>query len=215
MPPRLTEAGLAQAVIELTTVDRELAGIVERWGPPPMWGRPPGFASLTFIVLEQQVSLASARAAFGRLVAATGRLTPTAFLRLDARELLAIGFSRQKARYVRGIAAAILAGDLDLDGLDRLDDDAVREVLLELTGIGPWTADVYLLLVLGRPDIWPASDLALVSAVQAVKGMPNRPTADEMYALAEPWRPWRAVAARLFWHDYLSRRGEHDTGVPV
>jgi DNA-3-methyladenine glycosylase II len=193
-------------------VDADLAAIVDRFGPPPLWARPPGFATLTFIILEQQVSLASARAAFERLTAATGELTPQAFLRLDDRELLAIGFSRQKTRYVRGLSAAILAGELDLEAVQRLDDDKARAALTDLTGVGPWTADIYLLLALGRPDVWPTGDLALVTAVQHVKRLADRPSGDELTTLAEPWRPWRSVAARLFWHDYLARRGQRDAG---
>jgi DNA-3-methyladenine glycosylase II len=208
----LTEAALAEAVAELTRIDDDLATIVTRFGPPPLWARPAGFATLTFIVLEQQVSLASARAAFERLTAATGELAPEAFLRLDDRDLLAIGFSRQKARYVRGLASAILSGELDLDGIERMEDEAARSALTALVGIGPWTADIYLLLALGRPDVWPTGDLALVSAVREVKRLPDRPAGDELVALAEPWRPWRSVAARLFWHDYLSRRGQRDAG---
>jgi DNA-3-methyladenine glycosylase II len=208
----LTIETLAGAVDHLAAIDDDLAAIVDRFGPPPLWARPPGFSTLTFLVLEQQVSLASARAAFLRLLAATGDLTPESFLRLDGAELLAIGFSRQKTRYVRGLASAIVAGEFDLDAIERLGDDEARAALTSLTGIGPWTADIYLLLALGRPDVWPATDLALVSAVQQVKRLELRPTADELTALAEPWRPWRAVAARLFWHHYLSRRGQRDAG---
>jgi DNA-3-methyladenine glycosylase II len=208
----LTIETLAGAVDHLAAIDDDLAAIVDRFGPPPLWARPPGFSTLTFLVLEQQVSLASARAAFLRLLAATGDLTPESFLRLDGAELLAIGFSRQKTRYVRGLASAIVAGEFDLDAIERLGDDEARAALTSLTGIGPWTADIYLLLALGRPDVWPATDLALVSAVQQVKRLELRPTADELTALAEPWRPWRAVAARLFWHHYLSRRGQRDGG---
>ncbi len=168
MPPILTEPTLATAVTELTARDKDLAGVVDRFGPPPLWARPPGFETLTHIILEQQVSLASAQAARDRLVAATDPLTPTAFLRLDDEQLLAIGFSRQKARYVRLLAARLVDGSLDLDALDALDDDAARATLLELTGVGAWTADVYLLMVLRRPDIWPVGDVALQTA--AVNG---------------------------------------------
>jgi DNA-3-methyladenine glycosylase II len=208
----LTTAAVGVAVAELAAVDADLAAIVDRFGRPPLWARPPGFATLTFIILEQQVSLASARAAFERLAAATGELTPEAFLRLGDGELLAIGFSRQKTRYVRGLAGAILAGELDLDAIERLDDGRARAALTNLTGIGPWTADIYLLLALGRPDVWPIGDLALVSAVREVKRLARRPSSDELTALAEPWRPWRSVAARLFWHHYLCRRGQRDAG---
>jgi DNA-3-methyladenine glycosylase II len=208
----VTRDVLQAGVLHLAAVDPDLALIVRRHGHPPLWARPPGFATLTFIILEQQVSLASARAAFERLLAATGDLTPERFLRLDDGELLTIGFSRQKARYVRGLAIALVQDDLDLVAVDRLDDDAARDALTALPGIGPWTADIYLLLALGRPDVWPVGDLALVSAVAEVKRLAERPNADSLLALAEPWRPWRSVAARLFWHDYLSRRRQRDAG---
>ena len=152
------------------------------------------------------MSLASARAAFDRLVAATDPLTPASFLALSNEELLAIGFSRQKARYGRAIAAAVQDGTLDLDGLgDRPDEDVVA-ALEALPGVGPWTSSIYLLMVLGRPDVWPVADIALAESVRVVKGLEHRPHPDEMTRLGEPWRPWRSVAARLLWHDYLARR---------
>ena len=203
---------MAVAVDALTEGDDDLAAIVDRFGSPPLWARPPGFPTLTFLILEQQVSLASARAAFQRLLKATRELTPERFQGLDDAELLAIGFSRQKARYVRELAHAILDGGLDLQAIGTLPDAGARDRLLRLTGVGPWTADCYLLLALGRPDVWPATDLALVSSVRVVKGLERRPSTDELIAVAEPWRPWRAVAARLCWHDYLCRRGQRDAG---
>jgi DNA-3-methyladenine glycosylase II len=207
-PPRpLTDHDLLAAVEILAGRDPDLAGVVERFGPPPMWARDPGFGTLIHIVLEQQVSLASAQAAFDRLRAAVDPLTPTGFLALGDRELLAIGFSRQKARYARELARAIVDERLDLDGLAELEDDVVQRALVALPGIGPWTASVYLLMVLRRPDVWPATDIALATAVAAVKGLAGRPDEAGMSAIAEAWRPWRSVAARLFWHDYLSRRG--------
>lgn len=186
--------------------DPDLAGIVARVGPPPLWDRPPGFATLVHIVLEQQVSLASARAAFERLVRATDPLTPQRFLRLTDAQLLAIGFSRQKARYGRAIATALVEGSLDLDALGGMGDEAAQQALETIPGIGRWTSTIYLLMVLGRPDVWPAGDMALASAVAEAKGLAVRPAADELALLGEVWRPWRSVAARLFWHDYLARR---------
>ena len=158
------------------------------------------------IILEQQVSLASARAAFDRLVAATDPLTPEAFLRFSDADLLAIGFSRQKARYGRALATGILEGALDLDALAALDDDDVRLALEAIPGIGRWTSTIYLLMVLGRPDVWPIGDIALATAVGQVKGLAARPDPDALMLIGEAWRPWRSVAARLFWHDYLARR---------
>jgi DNA-3-methyladenine glycosylase II len=134
-------------------------------------------------------------------------LTPARFLAFDDAELLAIGFSRQKARYGRALAAAIVDGTLDLEALERRDDDAVREALEAVPGIGPWTSTIYLLMVLGRPDIWPVGDLALETAIGESLGLGRRPGRDEFMALGEAWRPWRSVAARLLWHDYLTRRG--------
>jgi DNA-3-methyladenine glycosylase II len=214
MPPirSLTEATLLDAVRELCSRDPDLAAIVRRYGPPPLWARPNTFATLVHTVLEQQVSLASAQAAFDRLVGATGRLTPAAFLALDDARLLRIGFSRQKARYVRLLAGEVDSGRLDIAGLESMDDEQVSERLLALTGIGPWTVSVYLLLVLLRPDVWPATDLALATALTDAKGMDRRPNSVELEAMGEQWRPWRSVAARLFWHDYLSRRRQKDSG---
>jgi DNA-3-methyladenine glycosylase II len=203
----LTTAGLAAAVDDLAAGDADLAAIVARIGPPPLWDREPGFGTLLHIVLEQQVSLASARAAYDRLRAAADPLTPVRFLELSDADLLAIGFSRQKARYGRALAAAVESGSLDLDGLVRLDDDAVHAALQAIPGIGPWTSTIYLLMVLGRPDVWPVGDIALAESVGQVKALGRRPGAAEMARLGEAWRPWRSVAARLFWHDYLARRG--------
>ena len=203
----LTEGGLATAVAELAAGDPDIAGIVTRYGLPPLWDREPGFATLLHIILEQQVSLASARAAFDRLRAAADPLSPERFLELTDEELLRVGFSRQKARYGREVAEAIQSGALDLEALDALDDQAVHDALQAVPGIGPWTSTIYLLMVLGRPDVWPAGDIALAAAVGEVKGLGHRPDAAEMLSLGEAWRPWRSVAARLFWHDYLSRRG--------
>ena len=152
------------------------------------------------------MSLASARAAFDRLVAAADPLTPEAFLRFSDAELLAIGFSRQKARYGRALATGILEGALDLDALAALDDDDVRLALEAIPGIGRWTSTIYLLMVLGRPDVWPIGDIALATAVGQVKGLAARPDPDALTLIGEAWRPWRSVAARLFWHDYLARR---------
>ena len=203
----LTGVSLAVAVEELAVRDPDLAGIVARHGLPPLWDREPGFATLLHIILEQQVSLASARAAFDRLRVAAEPLTPVRFLEVTDAELLAIGFSRQKARYGRALAEAMRSGALDLDGLHVLDDEAVHETLQRVPGIGPWTSTIYLLMVLLRPDLWPAGDIALAESVGEVKGIGRRPDATEMAELGEAWRPWRSVAARLLWHDYLARRG--------
>lgn len=201
----LTRAGFAEAVATLAQADRDLAAVVESFGPPPLWRRPPGFGTLMLLILEQQVSLASAKATHDRLIARLdGALQPAAFLTLGDADLKAIGFSRQKARYGRALADAVATGSLRLDRLARRDDDAVRAALTAITGIGRWTADIYLLMALGRPDIWPAGDLALGVAAARVKRLSERPSPAALDALGEAWRPLRAVAARILWHYYLS-----------
>jgi len=202
----LDEVALADAARILSRRDGALAGVVRTHGLPPLWERAPGFPALLQIILEQQVSLASARAAYQRLLARVGDLNPCAFLELDDATLRTIGFSRQKTRYGRLLAGAVEDGSLDLAGLSKLDDGAARAALMSLKGIGPWTADTYLLMALRRPDVWPAGDIALQAAAQDLKGLPARPTARELVDLAEPWRPWRAVAARILWFHYLGGR---------
>ena len=221
MHPQLTEETLHTAVRLLAERDAHLAGVYAATGAPPLWARPPGFASLIYIILEQQVSLASARAAFTRLSAAISPVTPQGFLALDDIQLKRIGFSRQKTAYGRILARALLSGELDLDGLSDLPEEAVREKLMKIKGIGRWTSDIYLMEALLRPDIWPTGDLALAVAIQHVKELAVLPQPSEIEALGEAYRPWRAVAARMFWHYYLStpevRRGvrqgaERDAG---
>ena len=204
MPPALTDASLPVALADLTARDDRLARIVADYGPPPLWAREPGFPTLVHIILEQQVSLASARAAFDRLLTIASPLTPERFLELDDATLKTAGFSRQKTRYGRGLAAAVLSGELDLNALDVLDDQSVHTELTRVVGIGRWTADIYLLMALCRPDAWPVGDLALAIAARHAFGLPATPSAAELAAIGEAWRPWRAVAARVLWHFYLS-----------
>ena len=201
----LTDRGLAHGARAVARVDRDLAGILERHGTPPLWGRKPGFATLVQIILEQQVSLASGRAAFARVLALSRRVTPRRIARLSERELRAAGLTRQKAAYVRGLARSIVRGKCDLDAVARMGDDAAHAELIKLKGIGPWSADIYLLMALGRRDVWPRHDLALASAMRDVKRLRSLPTPERQLEIAEAWRPWRAVAARLMWHHYLSR----------
>ena len=185
--------------------DPDLAAIHKRYGEPPLWKREPGFATLLHIILEQQVSLASALRTFEKLNALVPELTPEMFLALDDAALKDAGFSRQKARYGRALAKAILDGELRLESLPTLNDDEVRAELTKIVGIGAWTANIYLLMVLRRPDVWARGDLALAVAVQEVKDLPTRPNQDELEVLAKSWQPHRSYAARLLWHYYLSR----------
>ena len=203
MPP-LDDAGIVIAVRELSATDPDLAGIAERHGPPPLWGRQPGFETLVRIILEQQISLASAEAAFRRLVQATGVVAPAAIVASGEEGLRAAGQTRQKSRYLVGLARDLLDGRLDLDAVAAADDETARAMLTSVVGIGRWSADIYLLMALRRPDVWPAGDLALAGAMRRAKGMATLPTGPEQAAVAEGWRPWRAVAARLLWQAYLA-----------
>jgi DNA-3-methyladenine glycosylase II len=202
---QLDKETLARGLCYLRERDADLDAVVRRLGSPPLWLRPNTFASLVHIILEQQVSLASARAVFERLTSQLGELMPSSFLSLDDAELRSLGFSRQKTRYCRELARAVDRGQLDLLVLERCDDEVVREQLIEVKGIGRWTAEIYLLMVLGRPDAWPVGDLAIVRAVRAVKKLDGDPDSAELECLAEAWRPWRSVAARVLWLYYLNR----------
>lgn len=202
----LTEKNIVAACKALSKTDPDLKFIYDTYGAPPLWARPSGFSTLVHIILEQQVSLASAKACHDKLCLRLGKLTPKSFLTLDDAELKIVGFSRQKTIYARNLAETILRRKLSLNKLETLPDDEVRATLKELKGIGDWTSDVYLLMVLLRPDIMPRGDLALHAAYQRLKGLDRRPGADEFIAIAERWKPYRAVAARLLWHLYLSEK---------
>ena len=203
-PTRLTAASFAKAIRYLCKKDTDLAHILTKLDPPTFWTRKPGFASLIRIILEQQVSLASARASYDRVLASVSPFTPEKFLELDEPLLKDCGFSRQKAVYSRQLATAIVEGRLDLNRLETMADKKVRTELVKIKGIGPWSANIYLLTVLRRPDIWPKEDLALAVAAQKIKNLKKRPTPDELEGLSQAWKPWRAVAARLLWHYYLN-----------
>ena len=211
----LDERSFPSCVHELTMRDEHLAEVVKTYGQPPLWVREPGFPTLVYIILEQQVSLASAKAAFDRLQSAVKPLTPKRFLKLTDGELLRIGFSRHKTLYTRLIAESLVRRHFDLHYLHDLPDDSAHRMLVAFKGIGRWTADIYLLSALRRPDIWPTGDLALATAVQEVKRLRKRPSPEKLEALSTPWRPWRAVAARLFWHAYLCKRGLKSSTVSL
>jgi len=202
-PAPLTPKTFSQAINHLCDSDPDLAPILTTLGPPPFRTRKAGFASLMHIILEQQVSLASAKASFDRLRQAVSPLTPERFLKLSDARLKACGFSRQKTAYGRNLAKAIVGGHLKLSALETMDDQSVRSELLKIKGIGPWTANIYLLTVLRRPDIWPGQDLALAVAAKKIKRLKTRPTPKELESLSMVWKPWRAVAARLLWHCYI------------
>lgn len=170
-----------------------------------MWTRERDFPSLLQIILEQQVSLASAGATYERLLKTIKILTPRRFLRLDNETLRAVGFSRQKTLYAREVARAIVERRLDLDALEKMDDATVKIELTKIKGIGNWTAEIYLLMALRRLDAFPTGDLGLIVGAQEVKRLSSRPTHDELLIIGEKWRPFRAIATRMLWHYYLSR----------
>ncbi|MBT3345454.1 MAG: DNA-3-methyladenine glycosylase 2 family protein [Gemmatimonadetes bacterium] len=200
----LTPATIRQAVNELSRVDPDLAAIAQRHGPPPLWSKRPGFATLALMILEQQVSLKAARTIYKRLQRQVGgRVTAPRIAACSIEDLRAAGITGGKSSYIIGLAQAVMTGDIDLAALAHLDDDEVRCQLTALRGIGPWTADVYLLMVLRRPDVWPVGDLALAISMERVKRMRQRPDADQQQRTSRSWRPWRSVAARLLWQDYL------------
>ena len=201
----LTDDTLDVACRMLARRDPALASIYRAHGAPPLWRRRPGFRTLVRIVLEQQVSLASGRATLRRIEAAHGRVSARSIADAGEGGLRSVGVTRQKARYCVLLAAASRSGDLDLRQVSRSGDEEAMVLLTAHTGVGRWTAEVYLLMALGRPDVWPAGDLALVKAVEAAKALDRRPDEATMRAIAESWRPYRAVAARLLWQDYLAR----------
>ena len=203
-PPTLNQESFLEGLVHLSRVDADLAKVINDLGHPPMWSRKPGFPTLILIILEQQVSLASAKAAFNKLQASMDEVIPERFLEFTDEELKIIGFSRQKTTYCRGLSKALLNGTLDLGELHHMDDISARNELIKIKGIGPWTADIYLLMALLRPDIWPMGDLALTKAAQNIKRLPELPSQDKLQEMAMLWKPWRAVAARICWNYYLS-----------
>jgi DNA-3-methyladenine glycosylase II len=194
-------------VTQLTAADRRLAAIVSRHGPPPLWARPAGFRTLARVILEQQVSLKSAASLFARLDREVrGGIEVEGVARAGVSRLRTLGVTRQKADYLVSLARSVASGSLDLAAIGRLPDDDAREALIAVRGIGPWTAGVYLLMSLRRPDVWPPGDLALHIALARLRGRNVLPSSGEAERYARRWRPWRAVAARILWHGYLAER---------
>ncbi len=204
---RLDAAGVASASAVLARRDADLARLYAAHGPPRLWDKGPGFETLVDIVLGQQVSLDSARAALARLRHAAGAVAPGAISAAGVERLAAAGLTRQKASYIVGLADAVLDGRLDLPGIAAEGDDALAiAMLVAHRGIGRWTADIYLLMGLGRPDIWASTDLALLIATRSLKGLGTAATVSDVSAVAETWRPFRSVAARMLWQAYLLER---------
>jgi DNA-3-methyladenine glycosylase II len=205
-PETLDRVSLLSAVRTLTRRDRKLARLVARFGPPPLWGRRPGFTTLLRIILEQQVTLASAEALYLRLARVVRPFDPAGILALGTSGLRDLGVTRQKARYACALADLVTRGQLTLRRLGRCSDAEARELLMEVPGVGPWTASIYLLMALRRPDVWPPGDLALEKAVSRLHGSASTLTAIELEGITARWQPLRAVAARILWHAYLAER---------
>lgn len=208
-----TESDLDLALAALGRADPRFQSLVATAGRPPLRRRPDGFAGLAATIVAQQLSTASANAIWTRLAAAFDPLTPEAIAKARAARLKRIGLSAPKIRALKEIARAVMRGELALAALAGLAAEDAHAALTAVHGIGPWTADIYLLSCLGHADAWPAGDLALQEAARLAFGLPARPTAKDMIALAEPWRPWRSVAARVLWTYYRAAKGRE--GAPA
>ena len=208
-----TETDLDDALARLVAADPRLAALLQVAGRPPLRRRAGGFEGLASIVISQQLSVASAAAVWGRLSAALDPFHHGAVRRARTRTLQRAGLSAAKIRTLKAVATAIDKGTIDLDGLTRVDADEAHALLTALHGIGPWTADIYLLTCLGHADAWPAGDLALQEAARIAFALAARPTTKEMGPIAEAWRPWRGVAARLLWTYY--RAIKRREGAPL
>jgi DNA-3-methyladenine glycosylase II len=207
------ESDLAAALAALAAADPRLARLIAVAGRPALRRRPAGFAGLCAIICAQQLSTASAAAIWGRLAAAFDPLHHDAIRRARAPRLARIGLSRPKIKTLKAIGRAIARGDIDLDALGRMSADDAHAALTALHGVGPWTADIYLLFCLGHADAWPAGDLALQEAARLAFALERRPAAKDMIALAEQWRPLRGVAAHVLWNYY--RAVKRRDGAPL
>ena len=208
MTPILTKKRLKEGTAYLAARDNDLARLFEADGVPPLWARKPCFSTLIHIILEQQVSLASAMAMYHRLLDNLVPFTPDHFIKAGSSYLRSLGVTRQKAAYCIHVANAILENQLDLKALSRLDDHSVVSILTKIKGIGPWTANIYLLMALRRPDVWPPGDIALMNTLRKVKSLQAYPAPSNLSAITEVWRPFRSVAARMLWHHYLSEKAK-------
>ena len=201
----LTLSRLQFASRWLAERDSALKRVLDEHGYPQLWNRPPGFSTSVHIILEQQVSLASANATFYRLESRLGgTVTPEGMLKLTELDLKELGFTRQKILYTRLLAEQVASGAFSFDSLSTLPDEGVREVLTKHKGIGHWTADIYLSECLLRCDILPKGDIGVKEAFRVLKGLDVRPTHDELEAMTQHWRPWRSVGTRMLWHFYLN-----------
>lgn len=201
---QLDEQGVKRAARILARRDPDFALIFKSYGPPPLWARTPNFSTLIQIILEQQVSLASAASIYRRMRQHIVPFNAARMIELGDGHLKSLGLTRQKTAYCLHLSQCITDKSLSLTRLKRMPDDDVRQALMNVKGLGSWSADVFLLMALLRPDVWPGSDLALATAVKNLKKLETRPTPLELIAMAEAWRPYRSVAARMLWQYYLA-----------
>jgi DNA-3-methyladenine glycosylase II len=211
----LDEHTFGEAAIMLGEEDPALGLIPTEWGVPPFWHREPGFATLVLLILEQQVSLESGAAMFRRLADLVGVVTPGSVLGAGDHALRSIGVTRQKSGYLLGLAVAVLENELDLPGLLIAAEADARSTLIAIKGIGLWTADAYLLAAVRLPDLFPVGDRALQVGAMEALGLELIPDPEQLELLSAPWRPVRAVAARLIWHRYLVSRGRVEPPDPI
>jgi|SRR5579871_2863364 len=190
----------------LAKKDPHLKKIIKQHGYPPMWQRKPDFETLIHIILEQQVSLASAKAALNKLKEKIGAITPKKLLALTDEELRNCYFSRQKTIYARHLATSMVTGELSIKKILKLSDDDIRSELKKIKGIGDWTVDVFLLMALQRADVFPTGDLAMINSLKKVKQLPQHTSREEIIILAEKWKPHRSIATMILWHSYLEER---------
>ena len=202
----LNNERLSKAVKFLSKKDKDLAALYKADGVPPLWARRPGFTTLIKIILEQQVSLASGKAVYSKLEKNIKPFTPIRFEELGIAYLKSLGITRQKSSYCINIAAAILDDKLDLKSLNNMNDDDAKEMLKRIKGIGSWTADIYLLMALRRPDIWPSGDIALAKSMRKIKRLKSYPTYEKQVKIAKKWQPYRSVAARMLWQHYINNK---------
>jgi DNA-3-methyladenine glycosylase II len=208
----LDEETLKEGTHFLIKNDPAMDFVFQKYSYPPLWSREPGFATLTHIILEQQVSLASANATFFKLKEKLkNEVNPEAFLTLNDEQLRELGYSYQKTNYTRFLANALISGTFSFTKLIELDDEAVKIEMKKLKGIGDWSAEVYLSECLMRTDIIPKGDIAVMEALKVLKKLEKRPQHDQVLALTESWRPWRSVGTRLLWHFYLGERNRKNT----
>jgi len=206
MPGRFDENNFRLLCDTLAEKDKHLEAVIREYGYPPMWTRPNTFQTLILTILEQQVSLASAYAAFKKLKEKTGTVTPGKILSLTDEELRSCYFSRQKIIYARELARAVVSGQVRLKKFETHHEDEVRTALKKIKGIGDWTVDVYLMHALRRTDLFPIGDIALVNSLKHVKALPGNTGKEEMLAIAESWRPYRTIASMILWHAYIKRK---------